>query len=596
MAVKPAKILKVLARIFLIVLISVAGLLVLISLLLLIPAVQNRIAQFALSKVETMVDTEISLEAIRIVFPNQVTLKNLYAADMNADTLISAGRIKVDINLLDLPRNKIRVRNLELGNTVVKLELFQKDSLFNFNPYIEAFSADQPEEAKPEDTTGNGFSLTVDRIALNNVKVSYRDHIGDNHYRASIGDFELELHSMDLEKNNFQVYEITLSESTAHMVINSVAEPDDEEEKGTFNIGLQHKIELNGVDFTMENNVTRNEISVHNVHFSATSNQLDLSDSIIDLEKVSLTDTRIAYRIMEKNLDELPQEQELTENGSPLSISWKISLNELILKDNEILLSDENNTTEGTGIDFSDLLISNVSATIKNTSISSNLIETTIENFSLTEKSGFEIEQFSVALQVTDTRAQMDNLLLVTPHSQFQNSSVFNYTSINQLQENPYDVGFETEISNSHIEVADLLYFQPSLSSVTPLFSNPGTEIFFDASINGTAGDMTLDHFRTGFASTRLATSGNIKGLPNMTEAYFDLSIDKLSTTGRDISMILPDTLLPDQVNLPPALNLTGNFEGSAIYFHQTLIFGQTSAVFRHLLKLKKIPHRINVI
>jgi hypothetical protein len=321
------------------------------------------------------------------------------------------------------------------------------------------------------------------------------------------------------------------------------------------------------------NNVTQTELSTKNVNFSATSNEFDLSRNVIDLKKVSLTGTRIAYLIKKRTPDKPPEENDIKENGMQLSIPWKISLDELILKDNEISWADENQPSGGAGIDFSNLLISKISAVVKNTSIQSNLIETNIEKFSLKEKSGFELEQLSAVVVLTDNRTQLNNLLLITPHSRLQNSTLLSYTSLNQLRKNLFDVNFETDISNSHIAVADLLYFQPSIASLNPIFSNPDRKIFFDTRVTGTVENMTLDYFRTGFDSTLLVTSGNIRGLPNIDQAYFDISIDTLRTSRGNISMILPDTLLPEQFNLPPALHLTGNFKGTTDLFSTNLNF-----------------------
>jgi hypothetical protein len=64
---------------------------------------------------------------------------------------------------------------------------------------------------------------------------------------------------------------------------------------------------------------------------------------------------------------------------------------------------------------------------------------------------------------------------------------------------------------------------------------------------------------------------GNIKGLPNAEKAYYDVKFSKFNTTKKDILALLPKNTLPDNIQLPDAINTSGFFKGSVNNFSSHL-------------------------
>src|SRR5687768_8452567 len=78
---------------------SVLGLLVLISIAIQIPYVQNKLTQKAISFLESKIGTDVNLERISLSIPKKIVLTGLYLEDQKRDTLLYAGELAVNTDL-----------------------------------------------------------------------------------------------------------------------------------------------------------------------------------------------------------------------------------------------------------------------------------------------------------------------------------------------------------------------------------------------------------------------------------------------------------------------------------------------------------------
>src|SRR3954467_15364486 len=81
---------------------SIVGLVIVLILLLRLPSVQNFVIHKVTASFSKKTGTRIEIGSLYISFPKSILIENLYAEDKSQDTLIAAGKIKVDLNLLSL--------------------------------------------------------------------------------------------------------------------------------------------------------------------------------------------------------------------------------------------------------------------------------------------------------------------------------------------------------------------------------------------------------------------------------------------------------------------------------------------------------------
>jgi len=105
-----------------------------------IPAVQNKIVNYATTFVNNKTNTKVQIKNLSISFPKAVLIEGLYLEDVQKDTLLYAKKAKINIVLKDLLFNKICINNIELTDMNLNLYNSKSDSLFNYNFLIKAFT------------------------------------------------------------------------------------------------------------------------------------------------------------------------------------------------------------------------------------------------------------------------------------------------------------------------------------------------------------------------------------------------------------------------------------------------------------------------
>ncbi|MDQ2657556.1 MAG: hypothetical protein M3Y60_09070, partial [Bacteroidota bacterium] len=120
------------------------------------------------------------------------------------------------------------------------------------------------------------------------------------------------------------------------------------------------------------------------------------------------------------------------------------------------------------------------------------------------------------------------------------------------------------DITRSLLGVSDILYFNPHLLDSLPLELAANTHVNIDAALRGTVNNLSIERLvLSSLQDTYLQTSGRITGLPRTENLRMDISLDKLYTTRNDLEMILPDTLLPDSLQLPGWINMNAKYAGT---------------------------------
>jgi len=205
---KAISILKKLLKVILWVIIGYILLLLVVAALLQIPAIQLKVAHSATSFVSDKTNTRVELKKINIRFPKSIVIENLYLEDLQKDTLIYAGQVKVDIQFKELFNNKISLNSLALKDVVLKLNRPEKDSLFNYNFLITAFgdTTKQKKQTTP-------WTFSMDNVQMKNIRLLMDDQFGGMNVSASLKQFKMKGTSVDLEKQLVHLDLIALSKS-----------------------------------------------------------------------------------------------------------------------------------------------------------------------------------------------------------------------------------------------------------------------------------------------------------------------------------------------------------------------------------------------
>lgn len=217
---KKKSLIKRLLKIFMYIILFIIGLNLLLYILLSIPAVQQKAADFAVGELKKTLNTEVSIDELRLSLFNNATLKGIYIEDQKKDTLLYAENLDVKLSPWELIKNsKLAITSINLDNFFINVN--QKDSLsdFNFQFIIDAFAGD---DTTKTDTTKSSLIIVIEDVNLTNGRLNY-DILSDtltpgvfNASHISLYDFaaNLDLNSIDPDKfdislNNLSAREIS---------------------------------------------------------------------------------------------------------------------------------------------------------------------------------------------------------------------------------------------------------------------------------------------------------------------------------------------------------------------------------------------------
>jgi len=251
-----------------------------IALLIQIPSVQTKIVRFATSFISNKTDTKVEIGSVSIEFPKSVVLEGLYLEDLNQDTLIYAGKAKVNIALYDLLKNKIAISSFGLQDATVKLHSTKTDPLFNYNFLLTAFG-DTTTQVKTDTLSASKWTFSLDEISLENIRFTYHDEYAGINVFAGIKSGEIAVDILDPGKSLYQFDEMVVKGLTA--IVRRI----ETENTSTGNAeNVLPKIVANNIQIA--NSSVSFADSVGNLSVNAVLYESELEDFSIDLQTEKL--------------------------------------------------------------------------------------------------------------------------------------------------------------------------------------------------------------------------------------------------------------------------------------------------------------------
>ena len=492
-------------------------------------------------------------------------LEDIYLEDQGGDTLLYAGMLSINTNLWSLTKREIRLNNIELENTIAYVDRPESDSAFNFTYILDAFAGDST--AVPDTLEQKGWNFSLHRLSLKDIRLQYHDLLLGNHAIASLGEFDLEMSEFDLGKNRFGVEEVALANTIAKFRQTKLPVQSAKAEKAadsTAALALSLKeLSLTNVDLDYEQSAIGQIMELEVGEFNVEAEEIDLQNQEVQLTRVGLQESFIAYRQQQEDAaTSATADKNVSAVASPAP--WKISVGTLDLANNEIQYENLAAPARPGAVDFNHLSITGFTVDARNIRYRPENIHAELRMLSFREQSGFSLQTLSGKVDVSENQAQLDNIILETANSRLSMNAMVDFPSLEDLGNNWMHARITSQMDKSHINVKDVLFFQPTLLDSLPLSLPPTANLTIDASLHGSVNDLTIEHLVFGMLSeTTLRASGEIAGLPNADNLRMDLILDKFYSTATDLEIVFPDTLLPDSMNLPAWINLEAKFNGT---------------------------------
>lgn len=555
---------------------SVIFLLLLVVILIQIPAVQNFAKDKAVTFLQNKIHTKVKIGHISLGLPKLIVLDSVYFEDQKKDTLIAGDQLKLDISLFKLLSHKVEINEINLKGITANINR-GADSVFNFDYIIKAFTSEQKKPVKPTDTTST-MKFSLDKIILDKINISYKDATNGNNVKFLLGHFDTRIKEFDMDKMKFSIPKITLSGVDAKIIqtpagssVAKVASVDTATQpiNMTLNLGT---IDLSKIKVDYRTNEMAANVNLGKLLVDI--NKLDLKKQAADINNISLDDTRAALTFAKpqtvkkavvkaiKKLDTLVAKPQSAKG-------WAAVLRKISFTNDNLQFDNNAQKPLAKGLDYAHMNIRGLNAELENLAYSPDTISGKINSLTFNEKSGLEIRKFHTAFFYGQHKSYLNDLYLETPQTVLQKHLEVGYPSLDNINKDLGQVRINANLDGSRLGLKDVLLLMPTMASMEPFKHSPNAVFRINGKIIGKVNNLSIPSLEiSGLSNTHIKASAVMKGLPDVSKAYFDLNIADFNTGQADLAKAVPVGTLPANISIPEKINLKGNFKGSMKNFN----------------------------
>lgn len=551
---------------------SFIALLLLLIFLIRMPSVQNYVVSKVTHYLENKIGTPVKVGYVNITFPKKLVLENVYFEDESKDTLVAGEKILLDINMFKLLKNTVEVQQLELKGITAKVNRTLPDSSFNFDYIVNAFASE--DESTPSADTSSALIFDVRDVLFERVHFVYRDEIIRTSADVWLQHFETKVEKFDLNNNMaFSMPNVHIDGLTATVKQWAVVSADAAPSAGDFGIATAtadenaplpdiaiKKLNLKNILVAYEDSSTAIDTRFSIQKLTADIHELDLNKEFVRLGKVTLdkSNSEVLFgKVATKSVT-------ASDSGS---INWVVTAEKLRVDKTNVTFKDDNKPRMK-GFDYFNIKISDFRTEIDDLYYSSDSISASLKKLAAADHSGFAIQKLQGDFIFHNNGTEISNLLLQTPKTTIRDYIKLSYPSLDALTENPSQVRVEADIKKTTIAMSDVRYLVPHLDTMEAMKPLLAHSFSIDGRVRGWMDNITLPRIEVRVLDrTHLIAAAAIKGLPDAKKVYLDLNLKKFTTGRADIERLVARSLLPDSLQLPNAISLSGTFKGGMAGF-----------------------------
>ncbi|MGQ9620095.1 MAG: hypothetical protein ACUVTX_03825, partial [Bacteroidales bacterium] len=245
----------------------------------------------------------------------------------------------------------------------------------------------------------------------------------------------------------------------------------------------------------------------------------------------------------------------------PGSAKNKFYINRINISNGKFRLAKSVRKSSETPVDFNNLRLDSLYATVTNLEIKRDSLKLDIDNLRFRESSGFAVKNmtshFSVyekTIVFNDVELESDSSLIYAPVVSLIPDSASGFRNFIN------DVKLDIQISNSQIAGSEIRYFMP-------LKSFPENIMGFRGNISGSISELRGKNIRISFSEKSVIDMNfNLSGLPDIKNTFIFFEINRLETSLSDIEKIKISKIyplaLPAYLKEAEYISFTGTFTG----------------------------------
>ena len=542
-----------------------------ITIVIQIPAVQNKIVHYATTFVSNKTHTRVEIKNVSISFPKSVVIEGLYLEDLKKDTLLYAGNTKINIVLKDLLLNKICINNIELTDLNLNTYSTKTDSLLSYNFLIKAF-ADTTKQAAPNSKTASKWTFNIDNVSLKNIRLRYDDEYGGMNVTASLEKSTVQFDKLDLPNSNYRINDLLIDKLIARVQIKESTKKTTKKSMAVLPNLSAKNIHINNSTVSYNDLTTKKTVLTAINRFELKDGSLDLQNEIVTLDKIYLSKSSIQYSTNASvSIPDSTVEVPISSSAN----DWKVTIKRIDLENNSLAYQEGNKLKVNNAFDANQMKYTKLNLVATNLFYSTNLTKVSVNKFNAIDQNNFAITKFETEFRMDNHSITTHKLTASTPNSAIEGELTLRYGSLQSLKDSMPFIVLNVNLRKASFRNSDILYFNPQLITQA-FFKNKRNITTISGQVTGRVNNLKGKNLviKTGI-HTILETDFDIVGLPNIKSAYYNFPNMKLITGKQDIEMIA-SSAIPSSVNLPENMMILLNFKGRIMSFKSKITMSST--------------------
>jgi hypothetical protein len=524
------------------------------------PIGQDFLTKEIVSYLRKKLNTKVEVEKVKFDIPDWLSIENIYIEDQNKDTLILGKSLHIDIDMLALLQNQVKINRIELDGIRLKVNRNLPDTTFNFDFILKAFNA-----STASTSTSKPLEIGLKGVELRNVHITYKDALLGTDADANFAFLETTFDKFNLTKSQYHLASINGNKGS---LILNLYKPLEKKwnlkllpklASDTLDVNFK-KLNLNNISWLFSSSEDGIKSGGKVANLAAEGEKLYLENQQIVLPKISIKNAT-AFVKMAKLASKPIQN---TPKDTIQSKSWQLKIGEIEVNNTNLNYDDNNSITQSKGFDPAHFGIASLNFKLNKFVFAPQQISGLLQNTTFVEKSGLDIKNISSDFVYTDKTLVLSKLQIKTPNTLLQDGLAMQYNSVEDFGKNLGNVGIKLNLKKSQLAVKDLLILVPSLAE-NPTFKGKTNEIIkADGVLSGRVNNLVVSKLTVdGFGETHLQVKGRIVGLPNIDKMILDMELGALSMTKADILRMAGDSAIPKSIEFPQFVNLEGKIKGS---------------------------------
>ncbi len=297
---------------------------------------------------------------------------------------------------------------------------------------------------------------------------------------------------------------------------------------------------------------------------------LNLAKQLIVIDRINLKEP--IFRIRNFVFDSTELQTSLapidTAIRSDATHSFAFQINDFELSEGQFKLDNERviptDSIPANAIDYKHLEVFDLNLNLQNFYFINQTYSAKLECLSLTEKSGFQLNQLTASeLSISPTQTALYGMRLETPETSLGDTLVFQYEQYQDFTFFNDKVDMKIHFSEDAIvKLGDIMAFAPALNNNLFFKNNRSKQIQLSGRIEGTVNDLKGNNIILQIdGDTRLVGSFDSENLTDPSEIKIRSKFQTFSTNIKSLKQTIPNFSLPNNFDKLGAINYIGDID-----------------------------------